>query len=145
MIGAYLPAMLADADLDALVAEEVTAAEAAKALGIKIYTIGAGIQGQAPMPVQDAFGRRRYVMQEVEIDEESLKQIATNTGGRYFRATDTDSLEQIYGVINQLETTKRTEKRYEDYKELFLFALCPGLALLLIERFLSETRYRHLP
>lgn len=137
--------LLTDGVNNAGAANPVTAAEAAKALGIKIYTIGAGIQGQAPMPVQDAFGRRRYAMMDVEIDEESLKQIATNTGGRYFRATDTDSLGQVYGVINQLETTKRTEKRYEDYKELFLYALCPGLALLLFERFLSETRYRHLP
>ena len=137
--------LLTDGVNNAGAANPLTAAEAAKALGIKIYTIGAGIQGQAPMPVQDAFGRRRYAMMDVEIDEESLRQIAANTGGRYFRATDTDSLARVYDEINQLETTKRTEKRYEDYKELFLYALLPGLALLLGERLLSETRYRHLP
>jgi Ca-activated chloride channel family protein len=84
-------------------------------------------------------------MMEVEIDEDSLEEIANATGGRYFRATDTDSLAEIYGVINQLEKTKRTVKKYEDYEELFLYALIPGLALLLLERLLSETRFRHLP
>ena len=126
-------------------ANPVTAAEAAKTLGIKIYTIGAGIQGEAPMPVQDGFGRRRMAMVKVEIDEDSMKAIANTTGGQYFRATDTDSLAKIYEVINELETTKRTEKKYEDYEELFLYLLLPGLGLVLLERLLAETRYRHLP
>lgn len=137
--------LLTDGVNNAGAANPVTAAEAAKTLGIKIYTIGAGIQGQAPMPVRDRFGRRRLQMMDVEIDEESLREIAKNTGGRYFRATDTDSLARIYDEINQLETTKRTVKRYEDYEELFLFSLLPGFGLLLVERFLAETRYRHLP
>ncbi|MEP4078571.1 VWA domain-containing protein [Haloferula sp.] len=126
-------------------ANPVTAAEAAKTLGIKIYTIGAGTQGQAPMPMRDMFGRTRMRMVDVEIDEESLREIAKLTGGQYFRATDTDSLVKIYEEINQLETTKRTVKKYEDYEELFLFALLPGLGLILLERILTETRYRHLP
>ena len=126
-------------------ANPVTAAEAAKTLGIKIYTIGAGTQGQAPMPVRDMFGRTRMQMVPVEIDEESLREIAKLTGGQYFRATDTDSLVKIYEEINELEKTKRTMKKYEDYEELFLFALLPGLGLILVERILSETRYRHLP
>ena len=126
-------------------ANPVTAAEAAKALGIKIYTIGAGIQGKAPMPVRDPFGRRRLAMVDVEIDEHSLKQIAEVTGGRYFRATDTDSLEKVYDVINELEKTKRTIKKYEDYQELYLWPLIPGLVLLLIERLFRETKYRRLP
>ncbi|MGJ8633396.1 MAG: vWA domain-containing protein [Luteolibacter sp.] len=126
-------------------ANPVTAAEAAKALGIKIYTIGAGTRGEAPMPVQDMFGRERMAMVDVEIDEESLREIAKSTGGQYFRATDTDSLLKIYDEINELETTKRKVKKYQDYQELFLYALFPGLALLLLERLLSETRYRHLP
>jgi Ca-activated chloride channel family protein len=137
--------LLTDGVNNAGAANPVTAAEAAKTLGIKIYTIGAGIQGQAPMPVRDAFGRKRLAMMDVEIDEESLKEIAKTTGGRYFRATDTDSLARIYEVINQLEKTKRTVKKYEDYEEWFLYALLPGLALLLLERLLSETRFRHLP
>ena len=126
-------------------ANPVTAAEAAKTLGIKIYTIGAGTQGQAPMPMRDMFGRTRMRMVDVEIDEESLREIAKLTGGQYFRATDTDSLKKIYEEINQLETTKRKAKKYEDYEELFLFALLPGLGLILLERILGETRFRHLP
>lgn len=126
-------------------ANPVTAAEAAETLGIKIYTIGAGTEGEAPMPVRDMFGRKRMRMMPVEIDEESLREIAELTGGQYFRATDTDSLKSIYDEINQLETTKRTVKKYEDYEELFLFALLPGLGLILLERILGETRYRHLP
>lgn len=137
--------LLTDGVNNAGAANPITTAEAAKALGIKIYTIGAGIQGQAPMPVQDAFGRRRLMMVDVEIDEGSLKEIARTTGGRYYRATDTGSLARIYDEINQLETTKRTVKKYEDYEELFLYALLPGLGLLLAERFLTETRFRHLP
>ncbi|MFC7336412.1 vWA domain-containing protein [Haloferula chungangensis] len=126
-------------------ANPVTAAEAAKTLGIKIYTIGAGTQGQAPMPMRDMFGRTHMRMVDVEIDEESLREIAKLTGGQYFRATDTDSLVEIYNEINELETTKRTMKKYEDYEELFLFALLPGLGLILLERVLGETRFRHLP
>ena len=84
-------------------------------------------------------------MGKVEIDEGSVTAIANTTGGQYFRATDTDSLAKIYEVINELETTKRTEKKYEDYEELFLYLLLPGLGLVLLERLLAETRYRHLP
>lgn len=123
----------------------MTAAEAAKALGIKIYTIGAGTRGEAPIPVRDRFGRQRMAMTKVEIDEDSLREIASVTGGQFFRATDTDSLVKIYDEINKLETTKRKVKKYEDYQELMLFALLPGLFLVLTERVLSETRYRHLP
>ena len=137
--------LLTDGVNNAGAANPVTAAEAAKTVGLKIYTIGAGTQGQAPMPMRHMFGRTRMQMVDVEIDEESLREIAKSTGGQYFRATDTDSLVKIYEEINQLETTKRTVKKYEDYEELFLFALLPGLGLILLERLLSETRYRHLP
>jgi Ca-activated chloride channel homolog len=137
--------LLTDGVNNAGAANPLTAAEAAKALGIKIYTIGAGIQGQAPMPVRDMFGRRQLMMVDVDIDEDSLKKIADSTGGQYFRATNTDALKQIYATINKLETTPRKVKKYESYEELFLWALLPGLGLLLIERLLSETRYRSLP
>lgn len=126
-------------------ANPLTAAEAAKALGIKIYTIGAGTQGQAPIPVTDSFGRRRLQMAEVNIDEETLRNVATETAGQYFRATDTDSLERVYEAINELETTKRKLKKYEDVDELFFYALIPGLLLLGCERLLSETRLKQLP
>ncbi|MEX2577968.1 MAG: VWA domain-containing protein [Verrucomicrobiales bacterium] len=122
-----------------------TAAEAAAALDIKIYTVGAGTRGQAPMPVEDRFGRTRLQMMDVDIDEETLKQVASETGGQYFRATDTDSLERVYAAINGLETTTRKLKKYEDVDELFLYALLPGLLFIGLERLLGETRLRRLP
>jgi Ca-activated chloride channel family protein len=122
-----------------------TAAEAAKALGIKVYTIGAGTRGDAPVPVRDAFGRTRLQMMKVEIDEEMLREVATATGGQSFRATDTDSLAKIYSAINQLETTTRKLKKYQQYDELYLWFLVPGLCLLLLELVLNQTRFRRLP
>jgi len=122
-----------------------TAAEAAKALGIKIYTIGAGIRGDAPIPVRDMFGGTHLQMMKVDIDEEMLRQIANATGGQTFRATDTDSLVKIYDAINQLETTTRKLKKYQQYDELYLWFLIPGLCLLLLELLFNQTRYRRLP
>ena len=122
-----------------------TSAEAAKALGIKIYTIGAGTNGEAPMPVRDPFGGIQYRRVKVEIDEPMLQKVADLTGGKMFRATDTTSLEKIYEVINQLETTTRKLKKYEEYEELFLWFLLPGLGLLLAGRMLDQTLWRRLP
>lgn len=137
--------LLTDGMNNAGAANPTTAAEAASALDIKIYTVGAGTRGQAPMPVKDQFGRTRLRMVDVDIDEETLKDVATETGGQYFRATDTDSLERVYAAINELETTKRKLKKYEDVDELFLYALLPGLLFLGAERLLGETRLRRLP
>lgn len=123
----------------------LTAAEAAKALGIKIYTIGAGTRGEAPVPVRDAFGRTFLQKMKVEIDEEMLRKVADSTGGQSYRATDTDSLEEIYDSINQLEKTTRKLKKYQQYEELYLWFLVPGLVLLLIELILRQTRFRRLP
>lgn len=123
----------------------LTAAEAAKALGIKVYTIGTGTRGEAPMPVQDAFGRTHLQSVKVEIDDEMLREISTATGGQSFRATDTDSLEKIYDSINQLEKTTRKLKKYQQYDELYLWFLAPGLCFLLLELVLSQTRFRRLP
>lgn len=137
--------LLTDGVNNAGAVNPLTAAEAAKALGIKVYTIGAGTRGDAPVPVRDAFGRTHLQTMKVEIDEEMLQKVATATGGQSFRATDTDSLEKIYESINQLETTTRKLKKYQQYDELFLWFLIPGLFLLLLELVLSQTRYRRLP
>ena len=137
--------LLTDGVNNAGAANPLTAAEAAKALGIKIYTIGAGTRGEAPVPVRDAFGRTHLQTMKVEIDEEMLRQVAAATGGQEFRATDTDSLKNIYESINKLETTTRKLKKYQQYDELYLYFLGPGLALLVLELVLSQTRFRRLP
>ena len=137
--------LLTDGVNNAGAVNPLTAAEAAKALGIKIYTIGAGTRGDAPIPVRDAFGRTRLQTIRVEIDEEMLGQVATATGAQAFRATDTDSLRNIYDAINKLETTTRKLKQYQKYDELYLYFLVPGLCLLLLELILNQTRFRRLP
>ena len=116
------------------------AAEAAETLSIKVYTIGAGTRGEAPIPVTDPVGRRRLVQAKVDIDEETLTKVAEITGARYFRATDTASLEKIYKEINDMETTTRTIKNFEHYRELFPFFILAALMLLCVEIVLSRKK-----
>ena len=116
------------------------AAEAAETLKIKVYTIGAGTRGEAPMPMVDNFGRKRLVMAKVDIDDETLTKVAQMTGARYFRATDTQSLQQIYDEINSMETTTRTTKNFEHYRELFSFPLIAALLLFGLELLREQKR-----
>lgn len=109
------------------------AAEAAETLNIKVYTIGAGTRGEAPIPMTDPFGRKRLVRTKVDIDEDTLTQVADLTGARYFRATDTSSLEKIYEEINAMETTTRTIKKFENFRELFPFLVLLSLLFIGIE------------
>ena len=118
----------------------LVAAEAAETLGIKVYTIGAGTRGEAPMQVTDGFGRKRLVRVKVDIDDETLGQVAEMTGGRYFRATDTKSLEKVYEEINTMETTTRTIKKFENYQELFSWLVFASLFLLGAEIVVSRKR-----
>ncbi len=122
-----------------------TAAEAAKALGVKIYTIAAGVRGEAPVPVTDAFGNKRLAMAQVDVDEGTLKKIAAETGGKFFRATDTESLKHIYGEIDRMEKTTHQMKKFEGQRELFAFAVLPALAFLGTGFMLDQTRFRRLP
>ncbi len=122
-----------------------TAAEAAKALGVKIYTIAAGVRGEAPVPVTDAFGNKRLAMAQVDVDEGTLKKIAAETGGKFFRATDTESLQHIYGEIDRMEKTTHEMKKFQSQRELFAFAIWPALALLGTGFMLGQTRFRRLP
>ena len=137
--------LLTDGMNNAGTATPEIAAETAKTLGIKIYTIGAGTRGRAPIPVTDMWGRKRLVMAKVDIDEKTLQKMADMTGGKYFRATDTDSLQKIYEVINKLEKTKRKIRHFSNYREVFAWALIPGLALLALELALASTRYHRVP
>ncbi|MFA5119384.1 MAG: VWA domain-containing protein [Candidatus Omnitrophota bacterium] len=123
----------------------LTAAEAAKALKIKVYTIGAGTKELAPYPVKDFFGNNSYQMIRIDIDEDTLGKIASVTDGKYFRATDTQSLRRIYNEIDRLEKTPLEEKGYVEYNELFAVFLIPALALILLEIFLSNTVLRKVP
>jgi Ca-activated chloride channel family protein len=120
------------------------AAEIAKTYGIKIYTVGVGTTGQAPFPINTPFGRK-MLMQRVEIDEDSLKKIAEQTGGRYFRATDSDSLKQIYAQIDSLEKSEVRWIDHSEYRELFPLLLIPALLLVFAEKVLSQTRLRRVP
>jgi Ca-activated chloride channel family protein len=122
-----------------------TAAQAAKALGIKVYTIGAGVRGEAPVPVTDAFGNKRLAMAKVDVDEGTLKKIADETGAKFFRATDTESLRNIYAEIDRMEKTTHQLKRFEHHSELFALAIIPALGLLGAGLGLQHTRFRRLP
>ncbi|KJJ85733.1 aerotolerance-related membrane protein BatA [Candidatus Omnitrophus magneticus] len=125
--------------------DPLTAASAAKALGVRIYTIGAGTKGLAPYPVKNVFGETELQPVEIEIDDELLKKIADTTGSVFFRATDTKSLWDIYKEIDKLEKTKIEEVGYNRYDELFEIFLFPALIILLLEIILSNTLFRRIP
>lgn len=122
-----------------------TAADAAKALGLKVYTIGMGRPGQVPVPVTDAFGGKQIVYQESDIDEATLQQIADKTGGLYFRAEDTNGLQQIYSHINELEKSQVEITNFAQHVELMGWLLIPALGLVLAEQLLGQTFFRRIP
>jgi len=129
-----------------------TAAEAIKALRIKLYAIGAGINGIAPVPiidrngpVTDAMGNIYYQNQRVEFNEAGLKEVAQIAGGQFFRATDTNSLEQIYTDIDKMEKSTVSVKKYQQYRDLFPVCLMAGAGVLLAELLLSQTIWKKLP
>ena len=125
--------------------DPLTAAEAAKALGIKVYTIGMGRPGQVPVPVKDVLGGEQIVYAESELDEELLQKIAETTGGRYFRAEDTATLQHVYDEINDLEQSQIEIETYTRYRELAGWLLVPATLLLLTELVLRRTVFRRLP
>lgn len=126
--------------------DPVTAAQAAGANDIKIYTIGAGKPGGALYPIDDpVFGRRYVKMPEQELDESTLLKIAEATQGRYFRATDTQSLKHIFKLIDQMEKIEIKAIKYTNYTELFGYLLWPAVLLLLLELLLANTWLRKIP
>ncbi len=122
----------------------IQAAEIAKSLGIKIYTIGVGKRGKAPFLVDSIFGKR-LIYQDVDIDEKVLSKISQMTDGKYFRATDLKTLQDIYKQIDLLEKSEVKILDHSKYKELFHYFLIPGLFLLLIEIICSNSFLRRLP
>jgi Ca-activated chloride channel family protein len=123
----------------------ISAAEAAKALGVKVYTIGVGVRGKAPIPVRDEAGRMHIIMATVDVDEKTLQRIAQETGGQFYRATDTDSLQQIYEQINRFETSAQTVQKFDHVDELYRWTLYPALGILGVSFLLQQTRFRRLP
>lgn len=124
--------------------DPVTAAQAAQALGIRVYTIGVGTRGMAPYPVETVFGKR-YQNVPVNIDEDMLREIANLTGGKYFRATDEKTLRNIYSEIDKLERTKVNVEEYRRVAEMYGPWLWGALLCFAFETLLSATVLRKLP
>lgn len=124
----------------------LTAADAAAALGVKVYAIGIGTHGSAPTPVGvDGFGRKVYRQVPVDIDDETLRQVAARTGGKYYRADSTETLQSIYAEIDRMEKTEMEARRYAAWEEWMLVLAGPALGLLVLEQVLSMTVWRKLP
>lgn len=121
------------------------AAEIAADMGIKVYTIGVGTRGKAPYPAVDMFGNMTFQMADVEIDEKTLEEIASMTGGKYFRATDKSKLKAIYDEINQLEKSKVEVTDLTIYHEEYLPLVLLALALLLVEFLFSQVLLKRIP
>ena len=121
------------------------AANIAADMGIKVYTIGVGTRGKAPYPAVDMFGNMVFQMMDVEIDEQTLEQIAQTTGGRYFRATDRDKLKSIYDEINSLEKSKVEITDLTIYHERFLPLLLLAIGLLVAEFLLEKVVLKRIP
>jgi Ca-activated chloride channel family protein len=144
--------LLTDGDNNAGKISPNTAAEAVKALHIHFYAIGAGINGVAPVPIftargplTDMLGNILYENQHVEFNEAGLKEVASIADGKFFRATDTQSLEQIYADIDNLEKSTVSVKKYQQYRDLFSLCIMSGAGLLLGQILLSQTIWKKLP
>jgi Ca-activated chloride channel homolog len=131
--------------------DPLTAAELAKTLKTKIYTVGMGKEGGAPIPIDHPVFGKIYArnpdgsLQLTQIDEATLKKIADITGGKYYRATNEKVLSNIYDEISKMEKTKVEVKDFMHYNELIHYFLIPGLLMLLLEIYLANTRFQKLP
>jgi len=137
--------VLSDGENTAGVVQPEEAAEAAAAFGVRIYAVGVGSTGMAPFPAVDVFGREVLQAQPVRLDEATLKMLAEKTGGQYFNAQDTETLERVYAEIDRLEKTETERRLYTEYREMFQTLMLPGLACVLLEIALSATKFRSLP
>ncbi|HOY33301.1 MAG TPA: VWA domain-containing protein [Bacteroidales bacterium] len=124
--------------------DPLTAAEIAKKFGIRVYTIGVGTMGKAPYPFQTSFGIQ-YQSIDVQIDEKLLKEVATMTGGKYFRATNKKKLEEIYDEINKLEKSKIDVTRFQNKKDEYFVFILAAIGILIIEIILRLTMFKKIP
>jgi Ca-activated chloride channel family protein len=137
--------LLTDGENNGGLIDPATAMEIAKTFNVKVYTIGVGTEGFATMPQQSAGGGITRTQEKVNIDEKLLKEIARQTGGAYFRATDNESLQNIYSQIDQLEKTKIETSRFAKYAEEFYWLAIAAAVLLLIELWLRYKVFRKFP
>ena len=137
--------LLTDGQSNAGKIDPAASAEIAKALNVKVYTIGVGSSGDALVPTTNDKGQTVLVKARVDVDETAMKDVAEKTGGKFYRATDTDSLRKVYAEIDRLEKTSRTTKIYSERDEHFAWFAIPGLMALLAELGLSATRFRRVP
>ena len=121
-----------------------TSAKMAQTLGIRVYTIGVGVEGESRVPVETPFGRR-YTLQQLDLDEPLLQAIAERTGGRYYRASNAATLAEVFATIDKLEKTEVESRVRVLYTERFPALLLPGALLLLLERAMAATRLRRIP
>jgi len=137
--------LLTDGQNNAGMVDPTTAARVAATLGLKVYTVGVGTHGRAPIPVDDPVFGRRLISVEVDIDEGTLQKIADLTGGKYFRATDREELMAIYNQIDQLEKSRVESETFVEYTERFAWFILPALGLFMLELGLAETVLRETP
>lgn len=137
--------LLTDGDNNRGAIDPLTAADLARALGVRVYTIGVGTSGIAPIPVDDPTFGRRMVLQPVVIDEATLKTIADRTGGRYFRAKDNQALAAIYRQIDQMEKSNLTSAAYSEWRERGPELLFGAVLLLAVGFTLSLTVWARVP
>jgi len=123
----------------------VTAAELASERNVKIYCVGVGTKGRAPFLINHPVYGERYIYQQVNIDEKTLKAVAEKTGGLYFRAENMEGLERIYGTIDRMEKTEVKMKTYKQYDEYYLYFLIPAMLALITWAILSNTRFMRIP
>ncbi len=136
--------LLTDGSNNVSTLEPGDAAELGKSLGIRVYTIGVGKRGRVPFPQQTPFGTR-MVQVDMPIDEELLQEIASTTGGRYWRAENPEALEEIFAVIDDLETSRYETTVSVWYEEKMAWFAVPALLLLLLDALLGATWLRRLP
>jgi Ca-activated chloride channel family protein len=125
--------------------DPLVAADAAAALGAKVYTVGIGERGEAPMPVFMNGQKVGYQNMPVDVDEDTLQKIAGKTGGKYYRADNAERFQQIYAEIDKQEKTDAVINKFTEYQELFPWFVAGGLTLLLLEITLGQTVFRRLP
>lgn len=137
--------LLTDGENNAGGIDPPTAAKVARALGIKVYSIGVGTTGVVPVPVDDPVFGTRVIPMEVRLDEQALRMIAETTDGQFFYATNTEELREIYDRIDELEKTRIESKTFVNYTDTFRYVALPALCLIVLELMLGVGLLREVP